>query len=389
MLKNVLEYLEQTVEQVPDRLAFADEAHTLTFSELYQAGRSIGTALARRTACHNRPIVVLVERSAMTVAAMLGVLYSGNFYVPLDRQMPRQRMKQLLEQLQPEALIFSQAAEELASGDASYTWVVFTIIDFMEWYTPTMGITGHDVLGNQAPFCFDLSVKDLYTTLKTGATTWIIPKMCFSFPLLLIRFLNQHHVTTLSWATSAFHLVANSGVLEKEVPERLRMVILGGEVLQAKQLNRWRRALPQVQYVNLYGPTEVTVDCTYYFIDREFDDTETIPIGKACGNMDVFLLDADKNPVPQGTPGELCVRGSGLALGYYGDWERTAGAFLQNPKNPWYLDRIYRTGDLAVEDAAGNFCFIGRKDHQIKHGGYRIELGEIEAAEIGRRSMPV
>ena len=76
MLKNVLEYLEQTVEQVPDRLAFADEAHTLTFSELYQAGRSIGTALARRTACHNRPIVVLVERSAMTVAAMLGVLYS-------------------------------------------------------------------------------------------------------------------------------------------------------------------------------------------------------------------------------------------------------------------------------------------------------------------------
>ena len=99
MLKNVLEYLEQTVEQVPDRLAFADEAHTLTFSELYQAGRSIGTALARRTACHNRPIVVLVERSAMTVAAMLGVLYSGNFYVPLDRQMPRQRMKQLLEQL--------------------------------------------------------------------------------------------------------------------------------------------------------------------------------------------------------------------------------------------------------------------------------------------------
>lgn len=161
------------------------------------------------------------------------------------------------------------------------------------------------------------------------------------------------------------------------------MVILGGEVLQAKQLNRWRRALPQVQYVNLYGPTEVTVDCTYYFIDREFDDTETIPIGKACGNMDVFLLDADKNPVPQGTPGELCVRGSGLALGYYGDWERTAGAFLQNPKNPWYLDRIYRTGDLAVEDAAGNFCFIGRKDHQIKHGGYRIELGEIEAALNG------
>lgn len=135
--------------------------------------------------------------------------------------------------------------------------------------------------------------------------------------------------------------------------------------------------------MNLYGPTEVTVDCTYYFIDREFDDTETIPIGKACGNTDVFLLDADKNPVPQGTPGELCVRGSGLALGYYGDWERTAGAFLQNPKNPWYLDRIYRTGDLAVEDAAGNFCFIGRKDHQIKHGGYRIELGEIEAALNG------
>ena len=198
-------------------------------------------------------------------------------------------------------------------------------------------------------------------------------------------FLDEKKVTALVWATSAFHLVANSGVLEKKVPTHLRTAILGGEALQAKQLNLWRRALPNVQYINLYGPTEVTVDCTWYPIQREFADTEMIPIGTACANKEVFLLGEDLQPVPPGQPGEICVRGMGLARGYFGQWDKTNAAFIQDPRNPHYPDLIYRTGDVAVMDENGLLTFLTRRDGQIKHMGYRIELGEIET---GLNSIP-
>lgn len=427
MQKNVLEYLEYTAAQFPEKVAFADARTAFTFSQLHRLGRSAGTALIQKIRSHNRPVAVLTDRTATSVLAFLGVLFSGNYYVPIDRRMPKQRMERLLRRLQPAALVFADDDLALAESfaplcpavsiseaqraepddtllayhrkkilDVDPVYVIFTsgstgdpkgivishrgVIDFTDWFADTMNITSADVLGNQAPFFFDLSVKDLYTTLKTGATTYILPKKCFLFPVLLMRELDRQKITTLSWATSAFHLVANSGVLEKYAPSFLKRVILGGEALQARQLNLWRRALPEVRYVNLYGPTEVTVDCTWYPIDRPFADTEVIPIGKACANMEVFLLDPDGKPVPRGQAGELCVRGSGVAWGYYGDWEKTGRAFVQDPRNPWYPARIYRTGDLAVEDADGNFCFLSRKDNQVKHAGYRVELGEIETA---------
>ena len=427
MQKNLLEYLEATAARVPEAPALTDENTCITFGKLRDQARRLGTAIARRVGKANRPVAVLTDRKASSIVGFQGVLYSGNYYVPVDCKMPLGRMESLLDQLRPAAMVLDRGdsevveaftelcpqifvedalAEESDDGlltalrrkvlDVDPAYVIFTsgstgtpkgivvshrsVIDFTEWYVDTCGITGEDILGNQAPFYFDLSVKDLYSTMKTGASMHILPRKFFLFPILLMRYLEEHKVTTLSWATSAFHLVANSGVLEKVVPQSLRRVILGGEALQAKQLNIWRRALPQVQYINLYGPTEVTVDCCYYFIDREFADTESIPIGKACENKEVFLLDGEGNPVPQGEPGEICVRGSGLAQGYYGDWDKSGAVFTQDPRNSWYHDRIYHTGDMAVENEDGNFVFLARKDNQIKHGGYRIELGEIETA---------
>ena len=142
-----------------------------------------------------------------------------------------------------------------------------------------------------------------------------------------------------------------------------------------------------MRYINLYGPTEVTVDCTWYPIDREFADTEMVPIGRACANKEVFLLDGEGKPVPPGQPGEICVRGMGLAKGYYGQWDKTRESFVQDPRNPWYPDLIYRTGDLAVMDETGLLTFLSRADGQIKHMGYRIELGEIEATLSGIPSI--
>ena len=147
-----------------------------------------------------------------------------------------------------------------------------------------------------------------------------------------------------------------------------------------KQLNIWRKYLPEVVYANLYGPTEITDACTYYIVDREFKDDESLPIGIPMKNTEIMVLDDENHLVTEpGVVGELCVRGTGVATGYYKNPEKTAQAFVQNPLNNAYPELIYRTGDIAMRNERGELIFVSRKDYQIKHMGHRIELGEIEA----------
>lgn len=424
-IKNVLDYLDRTARRLPDKAAFVDGRDTYTFGGLWELSRRAGTAVARRTGGRGRPVAVLVDRSARSVLALMSVLQAGRCYVPLDRKMPRERLLAILSQVEPQLVVYvradgepdglegfqtlavEEAAEEAADEellerrreavlDCDPAYMIFTsgstgapkgilvshrsVIDFTEWMAGTCGPEEGDMLGNQAPFYFDLSVKDLYQTLRTGCTCHILPQKFFMFPLLLMRYLKENAVTTLIWATSAFRMVAVSGALEKEPPESVRRVVLGGEALQASHLNRWRRALPQCGFVNLYGPTEVTVDCTWFPIRREYADGELIPIGRPCRNMEVLLLDEELRPAPEGQVGEICVRGTGLALGYFRDWDKTSASFIQNPLNPDYPDRLYRTGDLGYWGEDGQLYFSSRRDGQIKHMGYRIELGEIETA---------
>ncbi|SHI94539.1 amino acid adenylation domain-containing protein [Butyrivibrio fibrisolvens DSM 3071] len=260
-----------------------------------------------------------------------------------------------------------------------------SVIDFIDCFTDIFGINSDDTMGNQAPFDFDVSVKDIYSCLKVGARLQIIPRAYFSAPTTLMDYLVDNKVTVLVWAVSAMCFVSIMNGLGYKVPENIRMIMFSGEVMPSKHLNTWQKYIPDAEYINLYGPTEITCNCTYYRLPKGkiLGDSETLPAGKAFPNEKVFLLDDEDNLVDEtsvGTMGEICVGGTCVAVGYYKNPEKTAESFVQNPLNTAYPERIYRTGDIGKYDENGDLIYVSRKDFQIKHLGQRIELGEIENA---------
>jgi amino acid adenylation domain-containing protein len=256
------------------------------------------------------------------------------------------------------------------------------VLDYIEWARECYGVTEEDTIGNQAPLHFDNSTLDLYLSFATGATLVLIPEEHFLFPLRLLQYLCAQQVNMIFWVPSMMAAIANQDLLARTAAPPLRKILFAGEVMHSRHLNYWRRYYPQALFSNLYGPTEITVDCTYYIVDREFGDDEPLPIGAPRRNMDILILKEDNEPTATGELGELCVRGAALGLGYWNDPEKTAAAFVQNPLNPHFPEAIYRTGDLAYRNARGEIFFAGRKDSQVKHLGYRVELGEIEAAAM-------
>ena len=427
MIRNILDYLEQSARHYPDKIAFADEMSTCTYKELWETARSVGTKLANYVPPRS-PVPVFMEKRVETIYAFLGAVYAGCFYVLLDSKLPSERLKQILQTLQSEVLVLHPDYEkqfkaleyernvvnilEALQGeedavlletireqrlDIDPLYAIFTsgstgipkgvlvshrsVIDFMEEFVDIFGITDKDVIGNQAPFDFDVSVKDIYSTLKTGATMQIIPKKMFSFPTKLLDYLDEREITTLIWAVSALCIVTTLKGLEYKVPQKVNKIIFSGEVMLIKHLNEWKKYLPDALYANVYGPTEITCNCTYYIVDREFQPGESLPIGQPFPNEKVFLLDEGNQLVREaGKKGEICVSGTALSLGYYRNPEQTKKVFVQNPLNEKYLERIYRTGDMAYYGHDGYLYFASRKDFQIKHMGHRIELGEIELA---------
>ena len=452
MDNNILDLLERSAENFPDKEAFGDTERDITFKKLVQASKAIGTLLADKIEIAE-PVAFYMDKSVPAVCGMFGTVYAGGFYSFMDVKQPQVRIESVLGILEPK-VIFTDAEnfekitsyktdaeilvleellgnylidedeigndkeavracvidEEKLAGiranfqDVNPLYVNFTsgstgvpkgvvvshrsVIEFIGYFTEIFGINSKDIIGNQAPFDFDVSVKDIYSGLMTGAKVQLIPKKYFSAPTLLMDYLADKEVTTLIWAVSAMCFVSVMKGFEYRLPEKIHTVMFSGEVLPIKHLKIWQKYLPNAKYVNLYGPTEITCNCTYYVLDREFGDTDVLPMGKAFPNEKVFLLDEnDKLVTEPDVQGEICVGGTALALGYYKDREKTNQVFVQNPLNTAYNEMIYRTGDLGKYTAEGDLVYVSRKDFQIKHLGHRIELGEIEAVTMAKEGV--
>ena len=430
---NLIEYLKETVLKYPNKIAINDNDVAVSFLELAKISDKIAAVICSKNNIFRAPIAVFLPKTSFAVISFVGVFKSGNFYVPLDTKSPIERISKILDTLVATCIItdakhkeiliklgykgqiivieevicnsltpddtekLNEIASKIIDIDPIYT--IFTsgstgnpkgvlishkgVLNFIEWAIETYSITENDTIGNQVPFYFDVSTLDIYLMIVTGATLHIIPEDRFIFPIKLMEYLNEKKINFVIWVPSVLNNVSNFDAFATVKPVFLNKVLFAGEVMPNKHLNYWRKNHPMALYSNLYGPTETTVIATYYIVNRAFKDDEPLPIGKACKNFQTLILTKQGKLADKGELGELCVRGSSLAFGYYNDIEKTNLVFVQNPLHSLYPDIIYKTGDLVYENEYDEMVFVGRKDSQIKHLGYRIELGEIETAILG------
>ncbi len=405
-----------------------------------------------------QPVAIFSDKNCSELTALLAVIYAGGFYVCINPEQTESRIASILAVLEPKLVIASDAymerlkttgydgetlsldglmetlgSEPTAESDMAFLrevrqmirsdnplYGIFTsgstgtpkcvlveqqaVINFIGRFVTIFDFDAEDVIGNQAPFDFDVSVKDIYSALFTGASLVLIPREYFSTPPRLLDYICDNHVTSLTWAVSALCIVSGLKGFGYRVPTAVRRVLFSGEVMPIRQLCIWQENLPDAEFVNLYGPSEITCNCMYYRVQRRFNRDEKLPLGKVFPGRQVLLLDEENRPVTTpGEPGEICVLGESLARGYYHNPEQTAAHFVWYPGESTGITecaekagssedaaisenmaehngrkRMYRTGDLAVLDEQGQMFFAGRKDFQIKHMGHRIELEEIE-----------
>lgn len=432
MKTNVLQYGESgAFANCPDAAAVEFRDQSVSFGQLQQLSLRVAAAICRRSPATNTPVCVYLPRSIETIAANLGILASRNCYSNLDVRSPANRTQVILTNLAPCLIITSKnSASQLNSLQITDSQLLFiedcveldlspadlseihrrrsaaldvdpaciintsgstgvpksvvmnhrNIIDFIDWTLEEFQFSHTDRFACLSPLHFDIYTLELYTSLASGATLCLIPDTLAAFPAKLVEFLHHQRISFLFWVPSVMVAIANLGLLEKFPLQALNRVFFAGEVFPTRQYNIWKQNLPNTEFVNLYGPIEITVDCTFFRINRQLSDDEPIPIGFPCKNTEILILNEHNLPVSVGELGELCVKGSSLAMGYWNDPQRTAQSFTQNPLHNHYPEIIYRTGDVASINQRGEILFHGRRDYQIKHSGYRIELGEIENA---------
>ena len=409
----ILDLFRQTVQRFPERIAVADSQREYSFRELWHTA----ACLAAEIPPTGQAVGVLVNRGADTLVLFLAVLFSGNYYVPLDPSLPVQKREHILrdagisvllggEENRPLAAEFQGAFLTLADrGEQERPvpqacadtplYMIYTsgstgtpkgvlkshgaVVSFLSAFTAQYPFTEEDVIGNQTPFFFDASAKDYFMTLATGARLEVLPSELFSFPVRLIAYLNERRVSSICWVPTALCIVVQLNTFRELIPTTLRRVFFVGEVFPRKRLDQWRAALPELEYVNLYGSSELAGVCCFYPVSDDLPENVPLPLGKPLSNCTLLLMDGDQPVTRPGQVGEIYLASPALALGYFHDEEKTQKSFFSMTFPDGVTRRTFRTGDMASYDERGNLVFAARRDYQIKHMGRRIELGEIEA----------
>lgn len=417
MIHHMAELFDATVSRFPDRCAVADPEAAYTFRQLQSLACHISTQIPSDTD-KSQPIGVFAYRRVSTLPLFFGVIYFGCGYLPLDPELPGEKLKQIIHENGIKLVLSCNGdLEDIVRDSDAHMIVPNFDADFHVnpastkrneddplYYISTSGSTGkpkcilkthkamasfvhayvrefafdeNTVIGNQTPFCFDASAKDIYLMVACGATIEILPTSLFTFPIQLIKYMDERKVNFISWVPSALCVVTRMNTFMEIKPRYLKRVFFVGEVFPIRQFLKWKRALPNVEFVNLYGSSELCGIACYCRIIDEPSESVGLPMGGPLSNCEVILVSDGEKITSPNTTGEVYVCSESLALGYCNDPERTKTQFITEDFGDG-AKRYYRTGDLARYSENGILYFSSRNDYQVKHMGHRIELGEIE-----------
>lgn len=438
MYKNVLDFFVETVKRTPNKNAVIHGERSISFAELDLKSQILASSILDRISddiC--TPIAVFLPKGIEVFISDIAILYSANFYSNLDVKTPPERIGNIIHLMKPGLIITDNQnikvlhqIDDLATdilNISDFEWespvvncdrmqkrlneridtdplciintsgstgtpkgVVLnhrSFFDFLNWSFDTFHFEGNEIIGSLSPIVFDIYDFELCFMMFKGASIVLLDAMLAAFPARLLEEVRDKKISFIFWVPTIMVNIANMGLLDRIQLPDLKTVWFAGEVFPTKQFNVWRKHLKDVIFANLYGPIEITLDCIYYIVDHELSDDEPLPIGYPCKNTDILILNDEDKLCKPNEIGEICVRGTSLAMGYYNDLEKTSEVFVQNPLNTAYPELIYRTGDLAYQDSVGLIMFKGRKDSLIKHMGYRIELGEIEHIIVNKLKL--
>ncbi len=416
----VHELFEAQAARAPEAVAVVWEDETLSYAELNARANRLAHHLRALGVGPDARVAVCVERGPEMVAALLAILKAGGAYVPLDPAYPADRLRYMLEDSAPAALVtqlslagtfagldvpvveLDAPAPAWAQGPETnpacagltphhLAYIIYTsgstgrpkgvmvehrsLVNHTAWQAAAFGIGAQDTVLQRTSISFDASVWELWTPLATGARMLLLSSATMKDPGAIGRAVAEGGVTIAQFVPTLLQAVLGGLPAGGSLP--CRTLFCGGEPLSAALVEEARSA-GVGEVVNLYGPTEATIDSTWH--PCAAGDARAPAIGQPIANARMYVLDGARQPVPVGVSGELYVGGAGVARGYLGRAGLTAERFVPDPFSVDGGARMYRTGDLGRWRADGTLEFLGRTDFQVKVRGFRIELGEIEAA---------
>jgi len=423
--KCIHQLFEEQVEKTPLNIALQYEQEELTYHELNDRSNQLARYLQNKGVNSNSKIALIMDRSFEMLISIFGILKSGGCYVPIDSSYPNARINYIIDNSETQLVLTEKAhIDKLDKGQAievfedldlkefevsnlertskptDLSYIIYTsgstgnpkgvmvghssVVNLLHFMQDKFPLTHHDSYLLKTSFCFDVSVIELFGWILGGSKLSILTKDHERDPGKILDAISNFQVTHINFVPSVFKSFSQSIILEeKSKLETLQYIMLAGESLIREHLREFKELGLNIQIENLYGPTEATVYASNSPINLEL--SEPITIGKPLSNAQMYILGLKNELQGIGIPGELCISGDGLAIGYLNNLELTQEKFIDHPFKEG--EKLYKTGDLARWLPDGNIEFLGRIDHQVKIRGFRIELGEIENALLQHESI--